>query len=73
MKSALLGFLDAVKRYRGRFLAVACAMFAVAGVDIFRHGRCAFTSTPLAAAKTAAWCWRRALRDFCCCCCCAPA
>ena len=30
MKSALLGFLDAVKRYRGRFLAVACAMFAVA-------------------------------------------
>lgn len=35
MKSALLGFLDAVKRYRGRFLAVACAMFAVAGVDIF--------------------------------------
>ena len=35
MKSALLGFLDAVKRYRGRFFAVACAMFAVAGVDIF--------------------------------------
>ena len=35
MKSALLGFLDAVKRYRGRFLAVACVMFAVAGVDIF--------------------------------------
>ena len=29
MRSALLGFLDAVKRYRGRFLAVACAMFII--------------------------------------------
>ena len=41
MKSALLGFLDAVKRYPGRFLAVPARCSPWLGWIFSCHGRCA--------------------------------
>ena len=73
MKSALLGFLD-VKRYRGRFLAVACAMFAVAGVDIFpAMGAAPLHRRAVGRSENGRLVLAAGLAGFCCCCCCAPA